>query len=389
MQLTFVLAMLAPLSGIALAQPGTKTQIDLKARVKGTTEWVDVINFSAPTIEDTLDVEVGVFCYRNAGYGFGISVQSLYLSNWLPGDVATLLDRPDSALHPDGRLGTFNFGGQSQGQFTTGIDAGRLRVAATGNTGDAVGSGVAIKQNSPVALGVDFNAADGVFVFQFEISLRNPIPGTASNRALVCDVPINRVNSYAVYLTEASTAAASIRNSLVATDVATINIDWPSCFALVSADDAAVCPFAPAEFVVIPEGDGPYVFQWQFKGGAVAAWTDLTEGANSAGGKYVLSAYGTQTAKLLVDHGLDRWEAGSSGQVRCLVKRDCGSMYSVPAKLSICASDLNCDGFVTADDFDAYIEVFTAGELSADHDGDGFVTGDDFDAYVAAFEAGC
>jgi len=54
-----------------------------------------------------------------------------------------------------------------------------------------------------------------------------------------------------------------------------------------------------------------------------------------------------------------------------------------------CPSDFDKDGFVTGDDFDAYVAAFELGDLSADFDHDGFVTGDDFDAYVVAFESGC
>ncbi len=54
-----------------------------------------------------------------------------------------------------------------------------------------------------------------------------------------------------------------------------------------------------------------------------------------------------------------------------------------------CRADVNGDGFVTGDDFDAYVLAFEAGDASADFDGDSFVTGDDFDAYVVEFEVGC
>lgn len=54
-----------------------------------------------------------------------------------------------------------------------------------------------------------------------------------------------------------------------------------------------------------------------------------------------------------------------------------------------CPTDLNSDGFVSADDYDAYVIAFIAGESAADFNNDGFVTADDFDAYVIAFENGC
>ena len=78
----------------------------------------------------------------------------------------------------------------------------------------------------------------------------------------------------------------------MAADVATINVIWPACFVLESPPDAAVCPFAPAQFSVTPEGDGSCTYQWQFKGGPITTWTDLTEGANSSSGKFVLNSFG-------------------------------------------------------------------------------------------------
>ncbi len=54
-----------------------------------------------------------------------------------------------------------------------------------------------------------------------------------------------------------------------------------------------------------------------------------------------------------------------------------------------CPPDFDADGFVTGDDFDAYVLAFEAGNPLADFDKNGFVNGDDFDAYVAAFESGC
>jgi len=63
--------------------------------------------------------------------------------------------------------------------------------------------------------------------------------------------------------------------------------------------------------------------------------------------------------------------------------------FTVTLAAAHCPSDLNQDGFVTGDDFDAYVEAFELGDAAADFNGDTFVTGDDFDAYVLAFEAGC
>ena len=54
-----------------------------------------------------------------------------------------------------------------------------------------------------------------------------------------------------------------------------------------------------------------------------------------------------------------------------------------------CPADFNGDGFVSGDDYDGYVAMFTQGWVCADMNFDGFVNGDDFDIFVAAFERGC
>lgn len=54
-----------------------------------------------------------------------------------------------------------------------------------------------------------------------------------------------------------------------------------------------------------------------------------------------------------------------------------------------CSADFNNDGFLTFDDFDAFIGAFEGGSAQADFNADGFLTFEDFDAFVAAFGAGC
>jgi hypothetical protein len=54
-----------------------------------------------------------------------------------------------------------------------------------------------------------------------------------------------------------------------------------------------------------------------------------------------------------------------------------------------CDGDFNNDGFLTFEDFDAFVGAFESGFASADFNKDGFLTFEDFDAFVASFEAGC
>jgi hypothetical protein len=79
----------------------------------------------------------------------------------------------------------------------------------------------------------------------------------------------------------------------------------------------------------------------------------------------------------------------AGGGYYCIATNPCGSVTSTVAALSICPSDFDADGFITFNDFDAFVTSFEAGEAVADFNRDGFLTFEDFDAYVTAFEGGC
>jgi len=66
------------------------------------------------------------------------------------------------------------------------------------------------------------------------------------------------------------------------------------------------------------------------------------------------------------------------------------SFTSGEARLTAyCAADFNVDGFLTFEDFDAFVSAFEGGSASSDLNCDGFLTFEDFDAFVAEFEQGC
>jgi hypothetical protein len=54
-----------------------------------------------------------------------------------------------------------------------------------------------------------------------------------------------------------------------------------------------------------------------------------------------------------------------------------------------CPADINTDGFVNGDDYDAFADAFDAADTTADFDSNGFVNGDDYDAFADAFDQGC
>jgi hypothetical protein len=66
------------------------------------------------------------------------------------------------------------------------------------------------------------------------------------------------------------------------------------------------------------------------------------------------------------------------------------SFTSGEARISVrCAADFNTDGFLSFEDFDAFVTAFEAGSDTADMNCDGFLTFEDFDTFVTALEAGC
>ncbi len=139
----------------------------------------------------------------------------------------------------------------------------------------------------------------------------------------------------------------------------------------VSGAGATALPSVPVRGVAIH----PSRRRWLYAGTEVgvfasadggATWSTSTEGPDAAA-VYELTFLHNSTTLLCATHGRGIWTAPTD----------------------VCPSDFNGDGFVSGEDFDAFLNAFTAGDPGADFDGNNFVNGDDFDGYVAAFVAGC
>lgn len=233
MKSLLTLLALASLTPTALAQPGDKTYIDIKARLFGTSDpFVDALSFVHPD-HSPITLEVACFYYRNDGIGLATVVHNIVGSpfNAALGDAATILDDNNtSTLHPDGRTGNFNFGGQLQVVYvtgTSGIDANRFRIAANGNASDAPAGGISVKQNNPLALGVNFNGADGVEGYHFKLTVG--CPADDSSRTMTIDAPLDHISSYRAYMPGGeSIDIMPSPTSPLDTDPATITIAAPA-----------------------------------------------------------------------------------------------------------------------------------------------------------------
>ncbi len=143
-------------------------------------------------------------------------------------------------------------------------------------------------------------------------------------------------------------------------------------------------------------GAGPDddTFTVQVSGNNGTTWQNLevvgpNGGAEQHGGWYskkfaVPAAVATAQFKI-------RFVTGETGATGSIVEAavDAVKLQVVDCNAPSCPADFDGNGFLTGEDFDAFVAAFEAGNLSADFDGNGFVNGEDFDAYVTAFEAGC
>ncbi len=131
----------------------------------------------------------------------------------------------------------------------------------------------------------------------------------------------------------------------------------------------STCRSGSALFSIVAAGTAPLAYSWRKDG------TPIDPIANPSAATDTLT--------------LSNLSAADAGSYDCIVSNTCGSATSEPATLTVCAADADCDGFVTGDDFQLFVEWFEFGDIRADFDGDGFLTGDDFEMYVTAFEIGC
>ena len=106
----------------------------------------------------------------------------------------------------------------------------------------------------------------------------------------------------------------------------------------------------------------------------------LTNVTNAAG--TVVTGANTAALTLTGVHTADK------GFYSVIATNGCATATSAEAILR-CPSDFNSDGFVTGDDFDAFVDAFEQGAPAADFDANAFVNGDDFDGFVLAFAGGC
>lgn len=131
----------------------------------------------------------------------------------------------------DGRMAGFDFGGQTQQVYETG---NQLRIDAKGDNANNVNAGISTSQNTPGALGTNFNTNKSAVVFKFKVQLGT---GRAAGDTIVLRIldganagsPDN-ITSFKAYDSASSTAGTQLTGEVG--DIGTISIAVPAPGAL-------------------------------------------------------------------------------------------------------------------------------------------------------------
>ncbi len=253
--------------------------------------------------------------------------------------------------------------------------------------------------NQPVQPTLVWTGASGATSYTVKIAdnpgLTNPVHIASGLSGVSYVVPPSVLSGCTTYFwgvsaVNAAGSSASIPGSFALTTGQTQALSA----SLVDPTPLQVCPSGVISAAVQAAGSGTLTYQWKARTGS-NGMVDLVEGVNAtgngAGGTFI--AAGVHTSQVTISGLADAPEDfpfAPACNLRCVVNDACGAPVTTGTRaVTVCPTDFDCDGFVTGEDFDAFVAAFEEGNAAADFNLDGFVTGEDFDAYVAAFELGC
>lgn len=161
-------------------------------------------------------------------------------------------------------------------------------------------------------------------------------------------------------------------------------------FTLSSPDSIVACISNPVSLSVVATGSNPLTFQWQWRPTPGAAWINIVEGLNTDpdGGPNFFTAQNSQTATVSFTNLGEYSESTRSWENRCVVADTCTAM-SIPATITVCPSDFNCDAIFDFFDYLDFVADFVANSPAADFNEDGVVDFFDYLDFVQVFSAGC
>ncbi|MBS0197628.1 MAG: immunoglobulin domain-containing protein [Planctomycetes bacterium] len=151
--------------------------------------------------------------------------------------------------------------------------------------------------------------------------------------------------------------------------------------------DSISCAAGPAPFsVVVPASNGPYTYQWYHET-SPNVYAPVYDGPTGGWGGCGF-AIGSGTATLTLT-GYPNMLDADGVKFRCVVINACGPTNSLPAQLTICPGDFNCDGGVDGGDVTDFYTAWGNGDAAADLNCDGGVDNGDVQVFFAHWSNGC
>jgi hypothetical protein len=242
-----------------------------------------------------------------------------------------------------------------------------FRVTLAWTDAPGATSGAAYKNNLDLTVTVGGNTYKGN-VFGTSASAIGGAADTQNNVDSVF-LPAGTSGNFTVTVTATNINSDGVPNNASALDqdFALVVYNYATCVAAsVSGSPAArtTCRGSSTTFTVVAAGSPAPTYQWR---------KNLVNIPGQVNASYTI------TSTALADNG----------SYDCVVTNSCGSASSIPATLTVCVADYNCDGSVDFFDYLDFVNDFTASNGFADVNGDASLDFFDYLDFVNAFTSGC
>ncbi len=198
----------AGLAAVAVARPAPG--LSLSFSTDGGSTWFDDIAVAPGTtvlVGVTMSIPDQFYGISGARY----NVVSTNAAGWDSAGNDSVDLTPGKGSATDGRVAGFDFGGQTQVTFEA---ANSLRIDAKGDNANNPNAGISTAQNTPGALGANFNTAKVAMVYKFNVVTSAGHLLTDAIELRIADGGANgspnQITSFKGYATSASTLGDAI-----------------------------------------------------------------------------------------------------------------------------------------------------------------------------------
>ncbi|MCC6426663.1 MAG: hypothetical protein IT435_07555 [Phycisphaerales bacterium] len=230
-KLAIGLIAVAGLATVAAARPDPNLSLSFSLDGNDAGAWLsDIVVTPGTTVFVRVRMSVPDSAYGISGARYNII--STNAGGWDAGgnDAIDLSAGKGSAT--DGRIAGFDFGGQTQQVYEA---ADSLRIDAKGDNNNSPNAGISTSQNTPGALGSNFNTAKVATVYMFKVLLS----GNAAERDITFAIrdggangSPDEITSFKQYDTSSSSAGTSITGETGDMGNIHVAIPAPGAFAL-------------------------------------------------------------------------------------------------------------------------------------------------------------